>query len=40
MKAMDIVRGGFRNTLKKKKESPKPALTVGQADGISAGKAR
>jgi len=40
MKAMDFVRGGFRNTLKKKKEPPKPALTVGQADGISAGKAR
>ena len=41
VKAMDYVRGGFRNPLKKnRKEPPKPALPVGQADGTTAGKAQ
>ena len=39
MKAMDYVRGGFRNPLKKEKAPPKPALPVRQADGTTAGKA-
>ena len=39
MKAMDFVRGGFRNPLKKKEEQPKPAPPMGQADGITAGNA-
>ena len=39
MKVMDFVRAGFHNPLKKKKEPPKPALPLGQADGITAGKA-
>jgi len=41
MKAMDFVRGSFRNPLnKRKKEHSKPAKQVGQADGITARNAR
>jgi hypothetical protein len=38
MKAMDLVRGGFHNPLKRKKAAPKPALPVGQAAEVLAGK--
>jgi lipid II:glycine glycyltransferase (peptidoglycan interpeptide bridge formation enzyme) len=40
MKAMDFVRGGFRNSLKRtRKEVPKPASPMRQTNGITAGKA-
>ena len=39
MKAMDYVRGGFRNPLKRKKQIPMPSPLKGQAAEITAGKA-
>ena len=38
MKAMDYVRGGFRNPLKQKKKMPMPSPLMGPAAEITAGK--